>query len=70
MHGPLRRQLIRFIEMSDLTVYEIGKRSGVDKAQLSRFLSGKAGLTLDSLEKLAPVLGIEFTARKTPNGRS
>lgn len=61
----LRHQLQRVIEASGMTVYKIAKESGVDKAQLSRFLSGKGGMTLDTIERLAPVLGIAITTTKT-----
>jgi ribosome-binding protein aMBF1 (putative translation factor) len=54
----IAEQIRAAIERSDLSRYEIAKRSGVDQAILSRFVAGNAGLNLDSIEKLAPVLGI------------
>ena len=52
------------IEKSGLSRYEIAKRSGVDAAVLSRFMSGKGSLKLESIEKLAPVLGLQLIAKK------
>jgi transcriptional regulator with XRE-family HTH domain len=52
------------IENSDLTAYQIAKRSGVDKAALSRFLTAGKALTVESIEKIAPVLGLEVVLKK------
>jgi transcriptional regulator with XRE-family HTH domain len=49
------------IDQSGLSRYEISKRSGVSQAVLSRFVNGRGSLTLDSIELLAPVLGISIT---------
>jgi transcriptional regulator with XRE-family HTH domain len=47
-----------------MTDYEVCRLTGLDKAALSRFRSGKCGLTLRSLDRLAEVLGWELVARK------
>jgi transcriptional regulator with XRE-family HTH domain len=48
------------IQSSDLSAYELAKRSGVDKASLSRFIAGERSLSLESIEKLAPVLDLKI----------
>ena len=48
------------IEESALTRYEIAKRSGVSQSSLSRFARGETTLSLESIEKLAPVLGVRI----------
>ena len=52
------------IQTSNLSTYEIAKRSGVDKAALSRFLTAGKTLTVESIEKLAPVLGLQIVVKK------
>lgn len=42
------------------TPYALAKASGVSQAALSRFINGERGLTLDSVEKLCEVLGLEL----------
>jgi transcriptional regulator with XRE-family HTH domain len=42
----------------------LARMSGVDVAAVSRFLSGKVGLTLNSLDQLAPVLGLALVRTK------
>src|SRR5438105_3221139 len=56
----LRDQILAAMQATGMTMFEIARQSGVERAALSRFKSGKGGLTLDSLERLAPVLGIEI----------
>jgi plasmid maintenance system antidote protein VapI len=55
-------QLRRAIEESGLTRYEIWKRSGVDQGALSRFINNKQSLTLEMVDKLADVLGLELVS--------
>jgi transcriptional regulator with XRE-family HTH domain len=43
--------------------YELAQRSGVSQAVLSRFLANSRGMTTDTLDKLAPVLGLKITAQ-------
>ena len=57
----------RAIEESGLSRYAIAKASGVSEAALSRFMSGKRGLTTATLDRLADVLELEVVARR---GRS
>lgn len=45
---------------SDLSRYEIAKRSGIDQAALLRFVRG-GSLRIESLEKLCPVLGLKLS---------
>ena len=68
MTAELRRQLLdairKAIETSPVSVYEVAQRSGVDKATLSRFMNGKASLSVDAIERIAPVVGIEIVVVK------
>jgi plasmid maintenance system antidote protein VapI len=61
--------LRRAILESGLSRYAISARSGVDQATLSRFIAGKRGLNLDSVDKLVDVLGLEIRpCRKRKDG--
>lgn len=59
----LSEQLRQLIRNSDLSRYEISKRSGVDASQLHRFVNGTGRLTTDSLDKIGIVLDLEFIRR-------
>ncbi len=56
-------QLQRAIAESGRTRYRIAQESGVSEAALSRFMSGKRGLSTLSIDALAEVLGLELVAR-------
>ncbi len=59
------------IESSGESRYSISDRSGVSQAQLSRFVRGEAGMSVDNLERLADALGLEIIVRpKRRRGRS
>ena len=46
---------------SELSVYELGAAAAVDRSVLSRFLSGKRTITLDTADRLAEVLKLRIT---------
>ena len=48
------------IETSGQTRYAIWKATGIDQAQLSRFMVGERGLSLDALDRLCAHLGLEL----------
>jgi DNA-binding Xre family transcriptional regulator len=57
--------IIRAIEESELSRYEIAKRSGVSQATLSRLVNRQiADLELKTVEALCEVLGITLSAKK------
>lgn len=49
------------IKASELSMYELSRRSGVDSGSLSRFMSGKGTLGFRAVERLAPVLHLHIT---------
>jgi len=49
--------------------YALCKLSGIDKAAMSRFMSGQAGLSTDSLDRLLPVLGLTLASESKPTNR-
>ena len=44
---------------SGLSLYDLKRMSGVDPATTSRFLNGKATLTLPTFDKLAAAVGVQ-----------
>ena len=68
MSKPLKftEQMRRLIEASGETRYRIAVECGIDHAAMSRFMSGKAGLSLPSLDALAEYLRWEIVARPKP----
>ena len=52
--------LRRLIKASDKTMYTIARDTGVDRAALSRFMSGERGLSVESVEEIARLLGHEL----------
>ena len=60
----LSEQLRAAIESSGLTRYRISQETGIDQAALSRFMSGEMGLSTNTLDKMADVLGLELVVKK------
>jgi transcriptional regulator with XRE-family HTH domain len=54
------------IKASGKTRYRLWKETGIDQAQLSRLMSGQAGMSYDALERLAAALGLKITITPAP----
>jgi transcriptional regulator with XRE-family HTH domain len=61
--AKLLKAIRRAIQASGHTRYAIHKATGIDQGQLSKLMKGQAGLSLESLEKLADYLGLEIVIR-------
>jgi transcriptional regulator with XRE-family HTH domain len=48
------------MEQSGLTVYRIGKATGIDAANLRRFARGDMSIRLDKADRLAAYLGLQL----------
>ena len=59
----LSDQLRRAIDASDKSRYRISKETGIAQETLSRFMSGKGGLSIDGIDKLAECLGLRLDNR-------
>lgn len=57
------------IDRSGQTRYAIAKGSGVAQSQLSRFVHGERGLTVEAIERLAEHLGLEIVVRPKRTAR-
>jgi transcriptional regulator with XRE-family HTH domain len=67
----LSDQLRHAIETADRSRYVLSRETGIDQATLSRFMTGRGGLSIDVLDKLTEALQLELTpktARKKKGG--
>jgi len=63
-------QIRRAIETCGKTRYQIAKESGVDAATLCRFVQGRHGLLMDSLDRIAGCIGMRVVVEsQTKKGR-
>lgn len=61
-------QLRRLIDASGLSRYAICQRIDMDQATMSRFMNRKGGLSMEALDRLGELLGLEIrpeSGRKT-----
>ena len=69
----LSDELRQAVERSGLSRYAIWQAVGIDQASMSKFMAGERGLTLESIDKLAELLGLHIVAdaeQRRPKGRS
>ena len=69
MSEPFSDQLRRAVRESGMTRYALSKTTGVSQAVLCRFVAGTAGMSLDSIDRLMDVLGLEIRPRKRARGK-
>jgi len=69
----LSDELRQAIERSGVSRYGIWQQTGIDQGSLSKFMDGERGLGIESIDKLAELLGLHIVAkpeRHRPKGRS
>ncbi len=57
-------RLKEVLEREEVTAYRLWKDLGINQGQLSRFLSGKASMSLENLERIADYLGYDLALLK------
>jgi transcriptional regulator with XRE-family HTH domain len=57
-------QIRNAVAGSELSRYELCKRTGFDQGALSRFMAGKSGLSLETLDRLAELLGLTVVVKR------
>jgi predicted XRE-type DNA-binding protein len=60
----LSDQLRRAIEQSNVTRYRMSQDLHITEGQLSRFVNGKCGLSIASIDAISEYLRLEITMRK------
>lgn len=67
-------ELRQAIERSGLSRYGIWQQTGIDQGSLSKFIDGERGLSIESIDKIAELLGLHICTadakRSRPKGRS
>ena len=58
------------IRASGLSLLALAQRSGVDAGVLSRFMRDERSMTLETLDRLAPDLGVRLTAKRPRKTRA
>ena len=56
-------QIRRVMDASGMSRYAICKAIGLPQSAMSRFMTGKGGLSMDTLDKLAELLGFSVATR-------
>jgi plasmid maintenance system antidote protein VapI len=62
--AKLTDQLRSAIDACGMSRYAVAKAINLDQATLSRFMSGKAGLSVATIDKLGELLGLQLVAVK------
>jgi transcriptional regulator with XRE-family HTH domain len=62
----ISEQVRRAILNCGTTRYALSKASGVSQGMLSRYVAGEREMTLRTLDRLAPFIGITVTFKKQP----
>lgn len=55
-------QLRAAIEASNLSMLGLCRETGIDRAAMSRFVNRKAGLRLETVDRIVEVLGLRLVA--------
>ncbi len=59
-------QLRQAIRESGMSMLAVAREVELDKATMSRFLSGERGLRLDAVDKLCALLRLRLVSERTP----
>jgi hypothetical protein len=70
---PLSDELREAVERSGLSRYSIWQQTGIDQGTLCKFMAGDRGLSIESIDKLADLLGLHICTEDAepsrPKGR-
>jgi transcriptional regulator with XRE-family HTH domain len=67
---PFSAQIRDAVNASGLSRYAICNAIRLNQSTMSRFMSGKAGLSMAVLDRLAELLGLDVVMRPKPKGRN
>jgi len=57
-------KLRQAIQKGPKSRYRLWQETGIEQSQLSRFMAGKTGLSIEHIEQLAKALGFKLTMQK------
>jgi transcriptional regulator with XRE-family HTH domain len=69
MSRTISDQIRAAIKKSGMTRYRLSKETGIDQAALSRFVHGAAGLSLEAIDRIGAVLGLEVVSKGTKKAK-
>jgi plasmid maintenance system antidote protein VapI len=61
LSDQLRQRIADWADQSGRSLYELSRDAKVDRATLSRFLTKRRTITLETADRLAAVLGVRLT---------
>ena len=64
-HKKLSDEIREAVNASGMSRYAIAKALGIAESTMSRFMSGKGGLSMEFIDRLADLLGIHVVVRPT-----
>jgi transcriptional regulator with XRE-family HTH domain len=64
MPEKLSDQIRMAIEKSGMTRYRLAAEARVDQGALSRFMSGKSGLSMAALDRISEIIGLSVRIEK------
>lgn len=64
--AKLTEQLRTAIDGSGMSRYAVAQAIELDQSTLSRFMSGKAGLSVETIDRLGDLLGLKLVTTKKP----
>ena len=64
-HKKLSDEIRDAVNASGISRYAIAKALGIAESTMSRFMSGKGGLSMEFIDRLAELLGIHIVVRPT-----
>ena len=56
----LSDELRQAVEQSGLSRYSVWQQTGIDQGTMSKFMAGDRGLSIESIDKLADLLGLHI----------
>ena len=69
----LSDELRQAVEQSEVSRYSIWQQTGIDQGTLCKFMAGDRGLSIESIDKLAELLGLHICTAdakpRRPKGR-
>jgi transcriptional regulator with XRE-family HTH domain len=60
-------QIREAVDASGMSRYRICAEIGLSQAAMSRFMAGKSGLSMDTLDRLAGLIGLAVVTRRDAN---
>ena len=64
LQKTISEQLCSAIRAADKSRFEISEETGLTQSAISRFVNGKCGLSLRSVDSICECLGVEFEISK------